>query len=49
MLHNSYSDGKGTAQKYTASTTITVEPGTSAQFSVWVKTMDMTFNGKADE
>ncbi len=49
MLHNSYSDGKGTAQKYTASTTITVEPGTSAQFSVWVKTMDMTFNGTADE
>lgn len=48
MLHNSYSDGKGTAQKYTSSTTITLEAGTSAQFSVWVKTMDMTYNGKSD-
>lgn len=48
MLHNSYSDGRGTAQKYTSSTTITIQPGTSAQFSVWVKTMDMTFNGTSD-
>lgn len=48
MLHNVYSNGLGTAQKYTSSTTITVEPGTSAFFSVWVKTMDMTFNGTSD-
>ena len=45
MLHNSYSDGKGTAQKYTSSSTITLEAGTAAVFSVWVKTEDMTFNG----
>lgn len=49
MLHNSYTDGRGTAQKYTSSTSITLEAGTSARFSVWVKTEDMTFNGTSDE
>lgn len=49
MLHNSYTDGRGTAQKYTSSTTVTLEPGTSAFFSVWVKTMDMTYNGTSEE
>ncbi len=42
MLHNAYSDKRGTAQKYTTAS-ITVEPGTSAKFSVWVKTQDLTF------
>jgi len=42
MLHNSYSDHRGTAQKFTSSTTITLEAGTSAQFSLWVKTADLT-------
>lgn len=49
MLHNSYSNGMGTAQKYTSSSTITLEAGTAAFFSVWVKTADMTYNGTADE
>lgn len=49
MLHNSYTDGRGTAQKYTSSTTITLQPGTGAKFSVWVKTMDLTFGGSAEE
>ncbi|MBQ8309147.1 MAG: hypothetical protein IJX96_04865 [Clostridia bacterium] len=46
MIHNEYSnstyDAFGTAQKYTSSTTVTVSAGTSAKFSVWVKTSDLT-------
>lgn len=49
MLHNSYTDGRGTAQRYTSSSTVTLQAGTSAIFSVWVKTSDMTFNGTSDE
>ena len=50
MLHNSYSDKRGTAQKYTSSTTVTVPMGASAKFSVWVKTMDLTSaNSENDE
>ena len=46
MIHNQYpavKPGKatGTAQKYASSTTVTVEAGTAATFSVWVKTMDL--------
>lgn len=44
MIQNYRSDGYGTAQKYTSSTTITVPANTSATFSVWVKTMDLTYN-----
>lgn len=33
--------GTGTAQKYTSTTKITVEAGTAATFSVWVKTADL--------
>ena len=33
--------GDGLAQKYTSSTTVTVQAGTAATFSVWVKTMDL--------
>lgn len=46
MIHNEYSnssnDDIGTAQKFTSSTSVTVEAGTSAKFSVWVKTSDLT-------
>lgn len=52
MIHNKYSDNFGTAQKYTSSSTITLQPGTSAQFSVWVKTSDLTnadSNGDSQE
>lgn len=57
MLHNSYStkrdeqtDKRGTAQKFTSSTTVTVPMGASANFSVWVKTADLTSsNSKNDE
>lgn len=44
MIHNYRTDGYGTAQKYTSSTTITLEKNTSAVFSVWVKTEDLTYN-----
>jgi len=51
MIHNEYSSSKsstpqykeaGTAQKYTSSSSVKVAAGTSAQFSVWVKTADLT-------
>ena len=45
MLHNDYFNSNyltlGTAQKYTSSSTVTVAAGTSAQFSVWVKTSNL--------
>ncbi|MBQ8291803.1 MAG: hypothetical protein IJX88_04790 [Clostridia bacterium] len=45
MLRNEYSnstyDAIGTAQKYTSSSTVTVKAGTSAKFSVWVKTAEL--------
>ncbi len=45
MLHNDYYNSNyltlGTAQKYTSSSTVTVAAGTSAQFSVWVKTSNL--------
>ncbi len=44
MIHNYRTDGYGTAQKYTSSTTVTLEANTSATFSVWVKTQDLTYN-----
>lgn len=46
MIHNEYSnstyDKFGTAQKYTSSSTVTVAAGTRAEFSLWVKTSDLT-------
>ena len=46
MLHIEYSNSSyahlGTAQKFTSSTSVTVNAGTSANFSVWVKTSDLT-------
>ncbi len=44
MIHNAYTNGVGTAQKYTSSSTITLQSGTSAKVSVWVKTSDLTYN-----
>lgn len=48
MIHNEYPDPDstasspiGTAQKYTSASTVTVKAGTSATFSVWVKTQDL--------
>ncbi|MBQ7879565.1 MAG: hypothetical protein IJ317_02840 [Clostridia bacterium] len=54
MIHNEYSnstyDSFGTAQKFTSSSTVTVTAGTRAEFSVWVKTSDLTStNSYGDE
>lgn len=50
MLHNYLSkDAWGTAQKYTSSSTITLQPGLSAELSVWVKTSDLTYATTAGE
>lgn len=46
MIHNEYSNSTytdiGTAQKFTSSTSVKVVANTSAKFSVWVKTSDLT-------
>ncbi len=49
MIHNTYSDAWGTAQKYTSSSTITLQPGTTAKFSVWVKTTNLTYGTVSGE
>ena len=53
MIHNAYTDGQGTAQKYTSTSTITLESGTSAKVSLWVKTSNLTYfssgTGKQEE
>ena len=41
MVHNQYTDNRGTAQKFTSSSTITLQPNTYAKLSVWVKTKDL--------
>ncbi len=48
MIHNQYpetsgenSKAMGTGQQYTSSSTVTVKAGTSAKFSVWVKTAEL--------
>ncbi len=45
MIHNEKEESGrkavGTAQKFTSTTPVTVKAGTSAQFSVWVKTKDL--------
>ncbi len=46
MIHNEYPTLNeyhyvGTAQSYTSSSTITVQAGVAAEFSVWVKTQDL--------
>lgn len=42
MLHNYRTNNYGTATRYT-STSITLQPNTSAMFSVWVKTYGMSY------
>ncbi len=49
MIHNQYPDpsssntykDQGTAQKFTSTSTVTVKAGSSAEFSVWVRTQDL--------
>ncbi len=48
MIHNAYTNGAGTAQKFTSSSTITLQAGTSAEVSLWVKTSNLTYNGGAN-
>ena len=48
MIHNAYTNGAGTAQKFTSSSTITLQAGTSAEVSLWVKTSNLTYNGGAE-
>ena len=47
MIHNEKSGKRGTAQKFTSSSTITLNAGTSATLSLWVKTSDL-FYGATD-
>ncbi len=51
MIHNDYNvSGKyGTAQRFTSSTTITLQAGTYAELSLWVKTSDLKFGSKQQE
>ena len=43
MIHNSYSTAVGTATCFTSSSSVTIPAGTSAKFSVWVKTDKLTY------
>ncbi len=53
MIHNQYPESNstnvykalGTGQQYTSSSTVTIPAGSSAQFSVWVKTKDLQSSG----
>ncbi len=56
MIHNEYPGSssstyqkRGTAQKYTSSSTVTVKAGTAAKFSVWVKTKDLQSSSTSGE
>lgn len=49
MIHNMRDDKWGTAQKFTSSSTVTLQPGLTAKFSVWVKTADLTYANTAGE
>ncbi len=53
MLHNEYSNSTytdlGTAQKFESSSTVTVKAGMFAEFSVWVKTSDLTSSSSTGE
>ncbi len=44
MIHNYRTDGYGTAQKFTSSTTVTLKANTAAKISVWVKTADLKYD-----
>ncbi len=51
MIHNHRTDSSvvGTGQYYTSSTTITLDAGTAAMVSVWVRTVDLTHYYAAEE
>lgn len=52
MIHNDKSGKRGTAQKFTSSSSITLEAGTSATVSLWVKTSELEYsstNGNKDD
>lgn len=51
MIHNDYKvSGKyGTAQKFSSSTTITLQAGTYAELSLWVKTSDLKFSSNEQD
>lgn len=53
MIRNNYYNSTyksiGTAQYFESSSTVTVKAGTSAQFSVWVKTVDLTSTSSSGE
>ena len=53
MIHNHYYNSTyetiGTAQKFTSSSTVTVQAGTSAKLSLWVKTSDLQSTTSAGE
>ena len=53
MIHNHYYNSSyetiGTAQKFTSSSTVTVQAGTSAKLSLWVKTSDLQSTTSAGE
>ena len=46
MIHNyrNIDYRYGTAQSYSSSSTVTLEPNTAAEISVWVKTSDLVYN-----
>ncbi|MCD7729015.1 MAG: hypothetical protein LUI60_03790 [Clostridia bacterium] len=46
MVHNYVNDDTryGTAQSYSASTSVTLEPNTAAELSVWVKTSELIYD-----
>ena len=57
MIHNEYPEADstatyralGTAQKYTSSSTVTIAAGSSAKFSVWVRTEDLKSSSTAGD
>lgn len=51
MIHNEKTTANylGTAQKYTSSSTVTVKAGSSAKFSVWVKTSNLVGSASGNE
>ena len=51
MIHNAVSSTSsiGAAQYYTSSSTISLAAGTSAKFSVWVKTVKLTYGSENNE
>ena len=46
MIHNATTDERGTAQKFTSSAAVTLQPGTAAKVSVWVNTSNLTVGGE---